>query len=79
MTTVYVLQHEYELDGCDEVKLIGVYSSREMAEAAIERLASKPGFVDHPSGFCIDPCELDQDNWAEGFSTRLIGLSERGA
>lgn len=65
---VYVLQHEYEAaSGSDEVKLIGVYRSRERAEAAAERLRSQPGFVDHPDGFCIDEYALDGDNWTEGF------------
>ena len=67
--SVYVLHHEHELDGCDEAKLIGVYSSRERAEAAIARLQKQPGFSDHPDGFHIDHYALDEDNWVEGFVT----------
>ena len=36
---------------------------------AIDRLRNKPGFSNHPDGFCIDPYELDEDNWESGFST----------
>lgn len=66
-TTVYVLQHSHELDGCDETKMIGVYSSQQLAEAAIERLRQQPGFKDHPNDFFIDPYPLDQDHWTQGF------------
>jgi hypothetical protein len=81
MTEVFILQHEYELDGHDEAKLIGVYSSRSEAEAAITRLSKQPGFSDHPDGFCIDPYLLDRDHWKEGFSTVvpiLVGLHDEG-
>lgn len=70
MSVVYVLQHEYETDGGgDNVKFIGVYSSRERAEAAVERLRDQPGFSSYPEGFCIDEYKLDRDHWAEGFVT----------
>lgn len=68
-TSVYVLQHSYELDGCDETKFIGVYSSLEKAEDAVRRLKSQPGFVDHPDDFTVDKYPLDVDHWAEGFVT----------
>ena len=32
---VFLLQHSYEMGDCDETKIIGVYSSRELAEQAI--------------------------------------------
>ena len=70
MTRVYVLQHEYELEnGVENVKLIGVYSTRQNAEAAIERLRAQAGFSSYPDGFCIDEYSLDRDHWAEGFFT----------
>lgn len=64
---VYILQHSYERDNCDEMKMIGIYSSYELAEAAIERLRPRPGFNVHPSGFSINAYRLDQDHWIEGF------------
>ena len=69
MTKLYVLQHVHLLDGGEEdVKFIGVYSSRENAQAAITRLRQAPGFSDAPAGFHIDEYELDKDQWVEGYS-----------
>ena len=66
--TIYVLQHtRVSDDGQENVKLIGVYSQRARAEAAVGRLISQPGFRDTPSGFSIDGYELDHDHWTEGF------------
>jgi hypothetical protein len=68
MNTVYVLQHEREhLSGRDDVRLIGVYSSRARARAAIRRLRSAPGFRDCRRGFYIDAYRVDEDHWVEGF------------
>lgn len=70
MTKVYVLQHVHSLDdGTEDVKFIGVYSSRESAQAAITRLGRAPGFSDAPSGFHIDEYQIDRDQWVEGYST----------
>ena len=76
---VYVVEHLNKLAGDREsIKMIGVYSSRFNAEAAISRLRNKPGFCDFPKlidpfndksreGFYIDEYLLDKDNWEEGF------------
>ena len=70
MTRVYVLQHVHTADdGAEDVKLIGVYSSRENAQAAITRLVQAPGFSDAPDGFHIDEYQVDKDQWVEGYST----------
>lgn len=69
MKEVYVLEHSYELDECDESKLIGIYSSKQAAQDAITRLQSQPGFRDYPDNFTIDRYVLDQDHWKEGFIT----------
>ena len=70
MSRVYVLQHVHSLDdGAEDVKFIGVYSSRENAQAAIARLCLAPGFSDAPAGFHIDEYLLDKDQWVEGYST----------
>ena len=67
---VYLLQHVHVLEGGDEdVKLIGVYSSRENADAAITRLSHAPGFCDAMDGFHVDEYQLDKDQWVEGYST----------
>jgi hypothetical protein len=54
MNTVFVLQHEYEWHGRDEVKFIGVYASRAHAEAAAARLREQPAFRDWPEGFSVN-------------------------
>ena len=70
MKVVYVLQHVHSLgDGEEDVKLIGVYSSREHAQAAIARLRQAPGFSDAPAGFYIDEYQVDKDQWIEGYAT----------
>ena len=70
MTKVYVLQHVHSLgDGEEDVKFIGVYSSRENAQTAITRLGRAPGFCDAREGFHIDEYQVDTDQWIEGYST----------
>jgi hypothetical protein len=70
MPSVFVLQHVHpQEDGAEDVKFIGVYSSRENAQAAVKRLARLPGFADAPDGFHIDQYRVDQDQWAEGYAT----------
>lgn len=69
MTSVFLLWHSYELNECDETKLIGVYSTRRSAERAVEHLRLQPGFCDRPDDFTIDEYELDRDHWTEGFVT----------
>lgn len=68
MASVFVLQHVHSRDGGDEdVKLIGVYSSREKAGDAVARLSRLPGFSDVPDGFHVDEYRIDQDHWVEGY------------
>ena len=68
MASVFVLQHVHARDdGVEDVKFIGVYSSREKADVAVARLSRLPGFSDAPDGFHIDEYRVDQDQWAEGY------------
>ncbi|WP_439623938.1 DUF7336 domain-containing protein [Gemmata sp.] len=68
MTSVFVVQHVHSTDeDKEDVKLIGVYSSRELAEAAVSRLSLVAGFSDAPDGFHIDEYPLDRDQWTEGY------------
>ncbi len=70
MGSVFVLQHVLVRDGGEEdVKLVGVYSSREKASAAVARTSRLPGFSEAPDGFHVDEYPLDQDQWAEGYVT----------
>ena len=68
MKTVFIVQHERIKDEDNEdVKIIGVYSSKENAGDAINRLRNQPGFKDHSNGFNIDEYEINKDHWVEGF------------
>lgn len=68
METAFVLHHVAREDTPDEdAKLIGVYSTRAAAEAAIARMRSLPGFRDYPTNFHIDEYRLDRDHWQDGF------------
>ncbi|MGW0859206.1 DUF7336 domain-containing protein [Streptomyces sp. NPDC002690] len=55
-----------ESDG-DDVKLLGIYSTRERAEERVRQARLLPGFRDEPECFYFDPCVLDEDHWTEGF------------
>ncbi|HKB02458.1 MAG TPA: hypothetical protein VKD90_09570 [Gemmataceae bacterium] len=68
MASVFVVQHVHSRDdGVEDVKFIGVYSSRQNAEAAVARLSRLPGFADAPAGFHVDEYRVDQDQWTEGY------------
>jgi hypothetical protein len=54
-------------DGEDTELLIGVYQTEQDANAAIERLRSKPGFAEFPQGFLAVKYEINKDHWTEGF------------
>ena len=69
MEKVFILEHVYEKDDIEEIKFIGVFSTIEKAEAAVEFLRCKPGFKDHPLVcFQIEHSRLDFYEWKEGFS-----------
>ncbi len=65
---VYLLQHERESeDGGEHVKVIGIYSTEDLAKAAIEELRAVAGFRDYPEGFNISRYPIDKTHWQEGF------------
>lgn len=66
---VYMLQHIYHTEESEETKIIGIYSTKERALEAIERLKTKPGFIDYPEGFEVEIYILDRDEWEDGFVT----------
>ena len=49
-----------------KIKVIGIYSSEELAEAAVERARVLPGFVERPD-FHIIKYDVDEDHWTRGF------------
>jgi hypothetical protein len=65
MDPLFVLLHSLPETG--RVKVIGLYSSRVMAEEAMERARVLPGFAQEPEGFSIEQYELDKDHWPRGF------------
>ncbi len=71
---VFLVHHVHEIDeDSEDVKLIGVYSTEDGAQAAIARLSMQPGFRETSSGFQIDRYTIDRDQWSEGFVTVRSG------
>jgi hypothetical protein len=58
--TVYILEHNHDLDGAREGNLIGAFSTPEAAEHARAVVADQPGFRDFPDGFVITPFVVDE-------------------
>jgi hypothetical protein len=69
MDSVFLLWHVHVVGDDEDEKLIGIYRTHADAEAAISRLASKPGFRDTPTGFQIHEHVIGRDGWTEGFVT----------
>ena len=65
MEPLFVLLHSLPESG--KVKVVGIYSTRALAEAAEERTRLLPGFADEPDGFTIEQYEVDRDHWPRGF------------
>jgi hypothetical protein len=59
----------------DDAKLIGVYSTRDGADAAVERTRRLEGFRDEPDCFMIDAYTVDEDGWTDGYVT--VDVDER--
>ena len=70
---VYLLEHSYQqIDGdydTTETKTLGIFSSKEEAEKAVEFYKTLPGFKDYTDCFNIDKYELNEKEWTEGFVT----------
>jgi len=68
LEAVFVVQHFHKFEDNDQdVKFIGVYTTSHLAERAVKRLRTQPGFRDTPDGFRIDRYRLDHDHWVEGY------------
>ena len=76
---VYILWHVHTLEDDygvhDDEKLLGVYSTKEKAESAINEYKDLEGFRDCPiECFEIDEHEVDRSsNWKDGFATVRYG------
>lgn len=82
---VYLLRHIYNfLDENNKVqiedKILGVYSTVEKAEEAIERYSKLPGFCDYPKAcFVIEQRSVNKDTaWNKGFDhSKISGVCVR--
>jgi len=64
---VFELTHTHVFDDDrEEVKLLGIYSSREKAESAIAKARHLPGFRDSPERLEINEVVVDRVEWPEG-------------
>ena len=67
---VYLLQHVARSGRQDEdVKILGIFSSRREATLAIRRFEKLAGFKRYRNGFHVDRYRLNERAWIEGFVT----------
>jgi len=68
MAIVYVVQRVHvSALGDEDTKMIGVFATRQDADAAQTRLGMVPGFRDHLDGFETSEYEVGKVHWMEGF------------
>lgn len=65
MSSVYLLWHTNA--ATEDVKLLGVFSSRESADDALAASNSLSGFIDQPEGYTVDKYDIDKLYWESGF------------
>lgn len=53
----------------EEIKFIGVFSTRQNARAAVAYLKTKPGFHKPVGRFFVEQCRLDEVWWNTGYVT----------
>ena len=72
MEYVYRLTHEIyiiEEPEKDEWVDLGVYSTQDKAEEALNRLKKLARFEKYQGGFHIDRCKINKDSWTDGYVT----------
>lgn len=62
---VFIVQHTNP--ETDDIKLVGVFDERGLAEQAISKLSDKPGFSKALDGFQVDEISVNRISWQEGF------------
>ena len=74
--SVYLLTHSYSVGEdkfFDEVRIIGLYSSRKKAKEVLLKYMTKKGFKFHINGFYISKLKIDENfKWVDGFITTMI-------
>ncbi len=75
---IFFVEHIYEKDNDEEIKFIGVFSSRKNAKDAINKLILLPGFKDFPIDcFQITEGKLNRYGWKEGFTTWKDAIEDK--
>ena len=65
---IYLLHHVNDFeDGLEDIKLFGVFSTKEKARKVLNNHKILPGFRDRIKGFIIAEYILDKSEWNEGF------------
>ena len=66
--SIFSVSHSYTINRyLDDERFIGVFSSEEIAEKAIEELKKQNGFILHPDDFDISEIDLNDLLWKSGF------------
>ncbi len=68
--SAFLLWQVHQIDSEDDEKLIGVYQTKQDAEAVISRLRSQPGVRDFTKGCEIAEYMIYEDHWTESFVAR---------
>lgn len=65
---VFLAMHVFRYeDGHENIRVIGIFTSKQKAQEAIRRLRDKPGFRYRKRAFEISRYVLDLRHWTEGF------------
>ena len=66
---IYVLHHTYATENDQETKFLGIYSSQNKVNEAIEKYFTFPGFNKYSKEcFIVGTCNIDENsNWLQGF------------
>ncbi len=67
--SVFLVWHAHDLVGEVDVKLLGVFSTNELAVERVARARAEEGFRDYPDNFEVSEYKVDEDTWTEGFVT----------
>ncbi len=72
MEYVYILAHEIDITEepeKDDWVDLGVYSTQEKAEVALNRFKKLERFAPYQDGFSISRYKINEDNWTSGYAT----------
>ncbi len=68
LKAVYFLYYVYEFeDGHDDVRLFGVFSSREKAKKALSNIKKNPKYKRIKNLFSIHQITINRLGWTEGY------------